>query len=215
MSRPSIPQRSIAARAARFALVCVALAAAPASAELIQMDLAEEGDQLVVRDTETNLDWLHLSQTVGLSINDVRDGVDNDWLAEGWRYSTSAEICGLYEAVGYGFEPCPTPDTRPASVGPGTTPLGDLLGTTLNSFAYGIFEPFQATFAGYAWYQVGMVSSQHFAQRPALIAHGQRLGFRGHFLVREAPEPGAALGAAAAIGVVMVLRRRPASRQAR
>jgi hypothetical protein len=45
-----------------------------ATATIIEVDLLTPGDALVTRDTATGLDWLDLTQTLGLSVNDIRAG---------------------------------------------------------------------------------------------------------------------------------------------
>ncbi len=81
--------------------------ASPATSELIEADLAAPGDALITRDTETGLDWLDLTETTGLSYDDVGAGSGNTWAANGWRHATTPEVCDLLLKLGLGPTPCP------------------------------------------------------------------------------------------------------------
>jgi len=76
--------------------LAVALLAAPAQAELVEVDLDAPGDGLVTRDTDTGLDWLDLGDvTTNLSYDAIQGGAGG-WIAAGWRYATEAEVCHLF-----------------------------------------------------------------------------------------------------------------------
>ena len=92
----------------------------PASAFLRDLDT-------VTRDTDTGLDWLDLTETLGASFNDIvaRTGV---WRDNGWRHATIDEVCALF--VTHLGEPIPCPGTvKNLPVGT-VTDLQKLLGIT-------------------------------------------------------------------------------------
>ena len=53
------------------------------------------------RDTDTNLEWLDLTETAGLSYNDVIGG-SGGHIAAGFRYATTAEVGVLFTNAGIG-----------------------------------------------------------------------------------------------------------------
>lgn len=78
----------------------------PAFAVLKEVDLATPGDGLVTRDTDTGLDWLDLTQTTNLSYDDVVGGAGG-WVADGWGYAGTAQVCDLFSKLGSVPSPCP------------------------------------------------------------------------------------------------------------
>lgn len=63
------------------------------NAALINFDAFSNGDGLAAYDASTNLVWLDLSETTGLSYNDALttiNAIDSDW-----RYATNAEVNAL------------------------------------------------------------------------------------------------------------------------
>ena len=71
-------------------ITSIALASMGANAELISTDWKTTGDNLVTLDTETGIEWLDLTQTIGMSINEV-EGLLNSTF-EGWRLPTVSEV---------------------------------------------------------------------------------------------------------------------------
>lgn len=76
-------------------LVCGAAGPRPASAALISVDLLP-GDGLLTRDTNTGLDWAAPS---ALSMDQILSG-GGGWLAQGFRFATVSEVCGLVNSYG-------------------------------------------------------------------------------------------------------------------
>jgi hypothetical protein len=68
--------------------------------------LVDDGDYTL--DTDTNLEWLDLSKTVGYSYDDVIANAGVDYIADGWHYATRADFLQLATDAGI-----------PASIGPG------------------------------------------------------------------------------------------------
>lgn len=55
-------------------------------------------------DTATNLSWLDVTQTAGISYFDMRNGAGG-WLDQGWRFATGGEVSDLFSRyVGTGSE---------------------------------------------------------------------------------------------------------------
>ena len=77
-----------------------------ASGELLEANLHAPGDGLITRDTRTGLDWLDLTETVGLSLNEILGGAGG-WLADGWRYADQTQMCELMESFEIAGTPCP------------------------------------------------------------------------------------------------------------
>jgi hypothetical protein len=62
-----------------------------AYAYLTPTSLFAQNDGFLVRDSETGLDWLKLSETAGLSVNGVL-GNSGGWIGRGFRYATTNEV---------------------------------------------------------------------------------------------------------------------------
>lgn len=74
------------------AAVCMGAAGfAQAAIQSVDWD-ASAHDQWLTRDTASGLDWLDVSLTNGLSVQQVLAG---DWVKQGFRYATQSEISGL------------------------------------------------------------------------------------------------------------------------
>jgi hypothetical protein len=73
-------------------LLVVALSASSANAALI-----DQGDITV--DTGTGLKWLDLTETLDLSIQDIRDGFGG-FLDDGWSVATSSQVDQLFSNAG-------------------------------------------------------------------------------------------------------------------
>src|SRR5262245_58066157 len=85
------------------------LASGARAVPLVAQDLYLAGDGLVSRDAARGIDWLDLTLTQGLSIDDVLQGAGG-WTSQGWRLAVISEICGLAgEVMAPGSVACPTP----------------------------------------------------------------------------------------------------------
>ena len=77
----------------KLAVVVVALGSvAVAQADLIEKDLMLPGDGLVTLDTDTGLEWLDITATVGRSYDDISSLMDHGEEFYGWRYAYSTEL---------------------------------------------------------------------------------------------------------------------------
>lgn len=73
------------------------LASATVNAELVAKDWASIGDELLSFDTNSGLNWLDLSMTLGNSYNDVEIRLSSD--LAGWRLPNKAEVESLFESA--------------------------------------------------------------------------------------------------------------------
>lgn len=74
--------------------ICLGVLPLAADADLISVDWQSAGDNLITQDTDTNLEWLDLTVTMGLTGTQVLDDFS------GWRYATLSEINSLFGAAG-------------------------------------------------------------------------------------------------------------------
>lgn len=90
-------------------------------AQLSSVDLiAGTNDGLLTYDSQTNLQWLDVTQTANQSFDEVRTG---EWFSQGFRYATKSELQTLFKNAG-------TPDDGKTHYFE-TKALIDLLGATL------------------------------------------------------------------------------------
>ena len=85
-------------------VVAIAMSCEAQATPLVQADLFVAGDGKITRDPITGLEWLDLTETFALSINDVLDGAGptGGWISGlGFRYATIAEVETLF--VNHGF----------------------------------------------------------------------------------------------------------------
>lgn len=83
----------------------------PGYAALIEMDYLTPGDGLITRDTQSGLEWLDITQTFGLTFDEILQGTGNSWYADGWRFATTDEVSAMiynYAGVLVGCEGCPS-----------------------------------------------------------------------------------------------------------
>ena len=62
------------------------------SADLISVDWKTPGDGLITRDTNSGLEWLDLTVTVGRSANDIRSQILAGGEFEGWRFANAFNV---------------------------------------------------------------------------------------------------------------------------
>jgi cysteine-rich repeat protein len=122
-----------------------------ASLDLVEVDLQTPGDALVTRDLGTGLDWLDLTETVGLSFNNIVND-PTTWANQGWRHARTGEVCAVLAKLGIAPTPCPGSTMTAAYAG--AQQFVALFGETMNfpfpASAYGIFDYGSATQAGAA-----------------------------------------------------------------
>lgn len=85
--------------AVAVSVICGSTTFAPAA--LISSDLNTPGDGLLTRDTASRLEWLDLTQSTGLSWDQVEAGASG-FLAQGFRHATAAEVRSVLDQLGFG-----------------------------------------------------------------------------------------------------------------
>ena len=75
----------------------IMFSAADVKATLTPVDAWEIGDGKLTRDTETGLDWLNLTITNGLSINDILIGNYGNLLDHGFQWAMDDDVITLFE----------------------------------------------------------------------------------------------------------------------
>ncbi len=108
-----------------------------ADAALVSAGLFAPADGLLTHDTETDLAWLDLTPTAGLSYNQVSADAGG-WLTLGFRYATSAEVLALWTAAGM---------VSVNSSDDANIPAVDLLGSLMGTTPFFPGSPFTATSA--------------------------------------------------------------------
>lgn len=101
------------------ALILLFLTIQPVSAALVEADWLVAGDSKLTVDTNSGFEWLDLTESTGLSMNEVLSGVGG-FLDMGFRYATTSEISELFAAAGIS-------DTTGDSVPENVEPVIDLL----------------------------------------------------------------------------------------
>jgi hypothetical protein len=71
----------------------------PSYAILIDVDLASAGDKLLLEDTSTNLQWLHMSFTNLLTVDQVLADIGGS-IPAGFRYATLTQVHQLFADAG-------------------------------------------------------------------------------------------------------------------
>ena len=67
------------------------------NADLIERDWINPGDNSVLYDTDTGLDWLDLDQTAGFSYNTVSSELGSGATYEGFRYASQEDLFTLFQ----------------------------------------------------------------------------------------------------------------------
>ena len=79
---------------------CLTVVSFNASATIISVDWQTPGDNLITRDTDNSLEWLDLTVTTYRSYNDISSKLGSGQEFDGWRYASSAEVGGFFDAFG-------------------------------------------------------------------------------------------------------------------
>ena len=119
----------------------------PTQASLIVTDYAFHGDGLIVRDTNTGLDWLKLTETTNISYNEMLTKLTPGGDFYGFRYARVSDIDQLQISAGLPAGLFFTASTFYKSL---IDDLINLVGATqassTNSFSYGLTsDPFDPT----------------------------------------------------------------------
>ncbi len=82
-----------------FPAVGLLLLSLDANAVLIERDWRTANDSLLTYDPATNLEWLDVTVTAGLSYNQVNDQLGSGGLYEGFTFASKQQILSLFSAV--------------------------------------------------------------------------------------------------------------------
>jgi hypothetical protein len=201
----------------RVAVVAAILVPGAAAGELQESDLAAIGDGLVTFDTETSLIWLDLTETAGLTFDEVVADADG-WIGNGWSHADAGQVCDLFMKLG--AKPTPCPGNTAIIPGYAVIDHHTLLGLTLddgnNLGTAGLYDdgaPADGVGAGIANYQVAIASSDLFVA-DNLVPPNAPSATSGHFLIRV-PEPAPLLSFTLGVfGLALIDRFRRSSRRA-
>lgn len=168
-------------------LLCAGLAGG-ARAKLVEASFWVPGDGLITRDTTSGLEWVDPTVTAGLSYAEVSANALG-LVAGGWRYATTAEVCGLMLEMG--LAPAPCPGISPVVPGDATlVHLGFLGVLSMLPIGDGVTAVFEDANPGVA--AAGLTSISHFfgTSQVSVTEDTQGTGVKdpevGHFLVRPA-----------------------------
>jgi hypothetical protein len=78
---------------------CMLLVTSVAQAGFSQTDWLVAGDNKATIHEETGIEWLKLTETTGLSVNQVLEQTGAGETYEGWRIPTAQEIVGYWEGI--------------------------------------------------------------------------------------------------------------------
>jgi len=187
----------------RLGTVCVVLltfVAVSANAALVIKDLVDADDQLVILDTDTNLEWLSLDATKNRSINSLISGTSGtDYLGEyGFHFASQIELGVFWGDAGVssstaGTTNTLTPDITQLIPFPGTSsPLFsgfEIIGESLigihNVNKEGCKDGFHQTASLYV-FDTGLSSSNAFSTCFNNNSHGTP---QGKYLLRTSSVP--------------------------
>lgn len=85
-----------------LAILAVFASGTPGTAALVSVDLNAPDDDLLTRDTVSNLEWLDLPVTAGLTYNEVISGVGG-YTGLGFRHATASEVDAVL--MQFGLQP--------------------------------------------------------------------------------------------------------------
>ncbi|RKZ67885.1 MAG: hypothetical protein DRQ44_05080 [Gammaproteobacteria bacterium] len=80
--------------------ICLAVVSFNTSAALVSTNWKTVGDNLITRDTDSGLEWLDLTETTGLSYNDVSSKFSEGEQFAGWSYASITEVRELLNNAG-------------------------------------------------------------------------------------------------------------------
>jgi hypothetical protein len=181
-----------------FGIAALGMTTGSAQATLLELDLNVAGDKLITLDTETGLEWLDLTATLGQAHDTAL--LSTFVTTQGFRHAIQGEVLTLLENFGGTVNTANSGTTFTSSNFAPAVNFLDLLGCTSNcssttfAFANGIFEggsfPSTAAFIG----RNTDTLTGSFTLEQGSYSNTGVDGFVGNFLVRETlidlPEPG-------------------------
>ena len=176
---------SFVALPVRSATLLSLFAVAPVNAALINVDWQNAGDGLLVRDTETGLEWLKLTETVGRSYSQVFGQLTAGGEFAGLRFASNAEVVDLFNEFGislsgdYGQRPIVDPGVRLAS-----ETLGDGVSVSLDLAASADADSEYANYVLVGYTDDRRLDGRHFA-----VGARSRLSDTDYFTTEDPVSP--------------------------
>jgi len=176
-------------------LAGVLLVAQSAHAILVGVDLFAVGDELITLDTDTGLEWLDLTETVGLSYNDIVIGGAGGYTGMGFVFADETQVATLWANAGV----VDTTGNSTVLNRPGVDLLLAMMGCTFNCAgnqghqAQSEFDPVQANLASPFVQQTGGGEAEAHIAPGFMTSRSFSDPVVGNYLVRPVPEPGTAL----------------------
>ena len=165
-----------------------------ANADLIEQDFISSGDGLITLDTGTGLKWLDVTETKGLSVDEILAG-SGGWLTSGFRYASFAEVQTL--ANNAGVDTFTGRNIRLTENVPGVSLLISLFGNSETSdpaveASRGVVVNAANTipFENISFGNFLDLGTAHAIHQPFAGSTGIPNIWVGHFLVQTVPEPG-------------------------
>jgi len=201
-----------------FALGAAALLIGGAAhAALVKQDLLAAGDGLITLDTSTDLEWLNLTATQDLSVNQVLGGTGG-WVSIGFHYANFGQVGQLLNDAGYLGNTSDYSTMRLVADDLSANAfLSDFGSTSPPDFTFGFMSPYpcggiigNATrCTDYVQINANGAENQGYAipDSGAFGADTAR-AYVGSFLIRAVPEPETYATMIAGLGLLVVLRRR-------
>ena len=83
-----------------MSFTCLAVVSFNLHAAIVSADWQTPGDTLITQDTVNGLEWLDLTETNGMSYNELFAQLSAGGIFEGWRYATNYEVIALWSEFG-------------------------------------------------------------------------------------------------------------------
>jgi hypothetical protein len=203
----------------RIALVlgtAALLAGGAAHAALVKQDLLTVGDGLVTLDTTTHLEWLNLTATQDLSVDQVLGGTGG-WVNIGFQYASYSQVGQLLNDAGYLGSTSDYSTMRLVADNLSANAfLSDFGSTSPLNFTFGFMSPYPCgriigtatSCTDYVEINANGAESQGYAI-PDSGAFGTDTGraYVGSFLIRSVPEPETYATMIAGLGLLAALTR--------
>ena len=174
-----------------------ALLSGAAHAALVKEDLHTAGDGLITLDTATNLEWLNVTATQDVSMDQVLAGAGG-WVNNGFQYATFGQVGQLLNDAGYLGDTSNYGNMRLVADNASANEFIDDFGSTSPpNFTYGFMAPYTASLGGatgsYTDYVEinanGAGGNGYAIPDSGPFASSLARPYVGSFLVRAAPVP--------------------------